>query len=65
MNLLQNTRKISEVNAVDYDAIYMTGGHGVMFDFPKSAALAKLTAKFYEFGKIVPLCVTDLPVYWR
>jgi putative intracellular protease/amidase len=53
MNLLQNTRKVSEVDAADYDAIYMTGGHGVMFDFPKSAALADLTAKFYESGKIV------------
>lgn len=53
MNLLRNTRKVSEVNAADYDAIYMTGGHGVMFDFPKSAALAELTAKFYESGKIV------------
>lgn len=53
MNLLRNTRKIAEVNAIDYDAIYMTGGHGVMFDFPKSAALAELTAKFYESGKIV------------
>jgi putative intracellular protease/amidase len=40
MNLLQNTRRVSEVDAADYDAIYMTGGHGVMFDFPKSAALA-------------------------
>jgi putative intracellular protease/amidase len=53
MNLLRNTRKMAEVNAIDYDAIYMTGGHGVMFDFPKSAALAELTAKFYESGKIV------------
>jgi putative intracellular protease/amidase len=50
MNLLRNTRKVSEVNAADYDAIYMTGGHGVMFDFPTSEALAKLTAKFYETG---------------
>jgi putative intracellular protease/amidase len=31
----------------------MTGGHGVMFDFPKSTALADLTARFYENGKIV------------
>lgn len=53
MDLLRNTRKVSEVDAADYDAIYMTGGHGVMFDFPKSAELAELTAKFYESGKIV------------
>lgn len=53
MNLLDDTLKVSEVDPVAYDAIYMTGGHGVMFDFPKSASLAKLTARFYECGKIV------------
>ena len=53
MNLLQNTLKVSEVNAADYDAIYFTGGHGVSFDFPRSAELAKLTAEFFESGKIV------------
>lgn len=53
INLLQNTLKVSEANSEDYDAIYMTGGHGVSFDFPRSEALAKLTAEFYESGKIV------------
>lgn len=53
MNLLDNTLKVSEAKAEDYDAIYMTGGHGVLFDFPKSEALAELTAKFYESGKVV------------
>lgn len=53
MNLLQNTLKVSEANLEDYDAIYMTGGHGVSFDFPKSEALAELIAKFYESGKVV------------
>lgn len=53
MNLLQNTLKVSEANLEDYDAIYMTGGHGVSFDYPKSEALAKLTAEFFEAGKVV------------
>ena len=53
MNLLRNTSKISEMNAADYDAIYLTGGHGVMFDFPTSASLAVLIAEFYELNKIV------------
>jgi putative intracellular protease/amidase len=53
MNLLENTLKVSDVDASAYDAIYMTGGHGVMFDFPHSQPLADLTAKFYESGKIV------------
>lgn len=53
MNLLENTLKLSEVDPANYDAIYMTGGHGVMFDFPESAALEELTARFYEADKIV------------
>lgn len=53
MNLLDHTLKVSDVESAAYDAIYMTGGHGVMFDFPKSVALAKLTAEFYESSKVV------------
>ena len=53
MSLLDNTLKVSNVDATAYDAIYMTGGHGVMFDFSTSAPLAELVARFYESGKIV------------
>lgn len=53
MNLLGNGLKVSDADFTAYDAIYMTGGHGVMFDFPQSTALAKLTARFYESGKVV------------
>jgi putative intracellular protease/amidase len=53
MNLLDNTLKVSEVDPAAYDALYMAGGHGVMFDFPKSKALAELTARFYESSKVV------------
>jgi putative intracellular protease/amidase len=52
MGLLQNTKKISEINVADYDAIYFTGGHGVMFDF-HGEELGALTARFYESGRIV------------
>jgi putative intracellular protease/amidase len=53
MNRLVNTMKVADVDVAQYDAIYFTGGHGVMFDFPKSAELSALTAAFYEAGKIV------------
>jgi putative intracellular protease/amidase len=53
MNLLENTKKVSDVRAEDYDAIYLTGGHGVMFDFPNSKDLADLIARFYESGRVV------------
>lgn len=52
-NLLNHTKKISEVHADDYDAIYLTGGHGVMFDYPNSKSLAALISQFYEEKKIV------------
>lgn len=53
MTLLDDTMKVEDARLEDYDAIYMTGGHGVSFDFPKSQALADLTARFYESGRIV------------
>ncbi|WP_409463192.1 type 1 glutamine amidotransferase domain-containing protein [Amycolatopsis sp. GA6-003] len=52
MDLLVNTKKAGEVNVEDYDAIYFTGGHGVMFDF-RDKELAELTARFYGSGRIV------------
>jgi putative intracellular protease/amidase len=53
MDLLEDTRRISDVNLDDYDAIYLTGGHGVMFDFPQSRELEDLMARFYETGRVV------------
>lgn len=53
MNRLLDTMKVGAADPVAYDAIYMTGGHGVCFDFPKSLALAKLTATMFESGKVV------------
>ena len=52
MDQLRDTRKVSEVAASDYDAIYLTGGHGVMFDFTDEG-LAKKVAEFFEADKIV------------
>jgi putative intracellular protease/amidase len=53
MDLLKNTMKVADADSAQYDAIYMTGGHGVCFDFPRSVELAKFTAAFYESGKVV------------
>ncbi|QEH38033.1 Molecular chaperone Hsp31 and glyoxalase 3 [Aquisphaera giovannonii] len=53
MDRLTDTRPVADVHAADYDAIYLTGGHGVCFDFPRSEPLAKLTADFWEAGKVV------------
>ncbi|MER6562347.1 type 1 glutamine amidotransferase domain-containing protein [Streptomyces sp. NPDC001027] len=53
MDTLRDVVAVSEVDVDDYDAIYLTGGHGVMFDFHQSQALETLIARFYESGRIV------------
>lgn len=49
----QNTLKLDDANPADYDAIFFAGGHGVMWDFPDSAAIDKVTRGIYERGGIV------------
>lgn len=51
MDLLNHSKKVADVSVEDYDAVYLTGGHGVMFDFPK--ALAGLVTRFFETGRVV------------
>ena len=50
---LTNTIKLDDVNTADFDAIFFAGGHGVMWDFPDSAAIDKVTREIYERGGIV------------
>jgi len=51
MDRLKNTMKVADADVAKYDAIYLTGGHGVCFDFPHG--LAEVVAKFWEAGKVV------------
>lgn len=53
MNLLQNTKSVEDVNAADYSAIFLTGGHGVMWDFPENQKLQQLIRDIYESEGIV------------
>ncbi|SFM69042.1 type 1 glutamine amidotransferase domain-containing protein [Nitrosomonas communis] len=53
MNRLGSTLKPSEINPDDYVAIYFTGGHGVVWDFPDNAALQAIGRKIYEKGGYV------------
>jgi putative intracellular protease/amidase len=52
MDQLNRTLPLADVNAADYEAIYLAGGHGTMWDF-RSRDLGRLLAEFYESGKIV------------
>jgi putative intracellular protease/amidase len=67
MDLLRDTVSVADVTVEDYDAIYFTGGHGVMFDF-RGDELGALTARFYESGRIVaavchgPVGILNVPL---
>lgn len=47
---LANSLKPSDINPDDYAAIYFTGGHGVMWDFPHNKELHDISLKIYENG---------------
>lgn len=53
MNKLGNTLSVDEVNPEDYDVIYYTGGHGVIWDFPNDSKMQEVAKKIYENGGIV------------
>ncbi len=49
--MLENTKALENVNAEDYDAIFLVGGQGPMYTFKGNHELEKLFANFYESGK--------------
>lgn len=53
MELLEHTIGPEQIDSADYDAIYFTGGHGVMFDFPGSTGLQRITREIFERGGVV------------
>jgi putative intracellular protease/amidase len=50
---LTQTLRPDQVTAADYDAIYYTGGHGVMWDFPDDTALQAIAQQIYAAGGYV------------
>lgn len=53
MALLSETARPDQIDAKDFDAIYFTGGHAVMWDFPEDAGLQRITPEIFERGGIV------------
>ncbi|MFE3793091.1 type 1 glutamine amidotransferase domain-containing protein [Nocardia tengchongensis] len=53
MALLDTTAAPDRIDSADYDAIYFTGGHAVMYDFPDSTGLQRITREIFERGGIV------------
>lgn len=48
-----NTVAFTELDTDGFDAVFLPGGHGTMFDYPDSDALAALIETFDRAGKIV------------
>jgi len=53
MALLSSTARPDDIDPMQFDVIYFTGGHGVMWDFPDSEGLRAITRTIWERGGIV------------
>lgn len=53
MALLENTSRPEQILAAEVDAIFFTGGHAVMYDFPDSQGMQRLTREIWENGGVV------------
>ncbi|NML29325.1 type 1 glutamine amidotransferase domain-containing protein [Paraburkholderia antibiotica] len=51
--LLATTARPDQIDPADFDAIYFTGGHAVMWDFPDNIGLQQITRDIYERGGVV------------
>lgn len=49
--MLKNTKKLTTVDAKNYDAIFLVGGQGPMYTYKGNMELQKLFVDFYESGK--------------
>ncbi|PKG80936.1 type 1 glutamine amidotransferase domain-containing protein [Colwellia sp. 75C3] len=57
MAKLNNTLTTRSINAKDYDAVFVVGGKGAMFDLPKDTALHKVIAEIYQQqGVVAAVC---------
>lgn len=47
---LANSKSVEQINANDYQVIYYTGGHGVMWDFTDNQKLHEVALNIYNNG---------------
>ncbi|MEM8774064.1 MAG: type 1 glutamine amidotransferase domain-containing protein [Pseudomonadota bacterium] len=54
-DLVKNSKPIADLsgNIEKYDAVFLPGGHGTMFDYPESTELKSLIEAFDRAGKII------------
>lgn len=49
----KHSLSIEEVDATSFDAIFLPGGHGAMWDMPSNPTLARMVGALFDSGKIV------------
>ncbi|MEE3501785.1 type 1 glutamine amidotransferase domain-containing protein [Acidiphilium acidophilum] len=47
------SKPVDELTVTDYDALFLPGGHGTMWDFPNNPALAAAIVAMLDDGRIV------------
>lgn len=63
--LADNTKKLSDVDAKEYDAVFIVGGHGAMYDLAEDETLHGIINAVYDNGKIVSaVCHGPAPLIW-
>ena len=50
---LKNTAKLTTDDAENFDAVFMPGGHGTMFDFPNNTTLQNILQRFAESNRVI------------
>lgn len=53
MRQLEHSLPVAEARVEDYDAVFLPGGHGTMWDLPDSGALVRLLEAAWTGGKAV------------
>ncbi|MBX9402269.1 type 1 glutamine amidotransferase domain-containing protein [Lysobacter sp. BMK333-48F3] len=50
---IATTQRLDRVDAAGYAAVFFAGGHGAMWDFPGSTAVARVAREIYQAGGAV------------
>jgi len=50
---IANTPALTTIDTSTYDAVFLPGGHGTMWDFPNNADLAAVVAQTLAEGRII------------
>ncbi|GII05582.1 dimethylallyltransferase [Planobispora takensis] len=54
--LLTSSAPLTSVDPADYDAVFLVGGHGTMWDFPTDESLARIVSTIGPTGVVAAVC---------